>query len=136
VSRFTPNQSCLIALTISRIPSAVATTPPWFSIARKTPRFAAWSSVDSMHSIAHFRACDSSTPLGVEPAKMRIAGEPSSAETSIHALTEAICLSRASPGGTVKLFPMGVPVMGGPQMEMAGPESAVPEMAVRLTHSA
>src|SRR5436190_494122 len=69
-----------------------------------------------MHSIAHFRAWDSSPPLGVDPAKIRIAGDPRSAETSIHAFTEAICLSRASPGGIVKLLPIGVPEIGSPAL--------------------
>src|SRR5438309_10633585 len=69
-----------------------------------------------MHSIAHFRACDSSTPLGVDPAKIRIACDPRSDETSIHVFTDAICLSRASPGGIVKLLPIGVPEIGRPAL--------------------
>jgi len=92
----------------------VATTPPWFSRARNTPRRAAASAQASMHSTTQRRAWASSAPLGVEPAKMRIAGEPRSALTSIQFFSEAICASRSGPGGSVKVFPMGVPVMSWP----------------------
>ncbi len=78
MSRFTPNHSERTACTISRSPSGVATTPPWFSSARKTPWFAASSAHASMHSTALRRAPASGKPAGASPAKIRMAGEPRS----------------------------------------------------------